>query len=139
MSLLFNQTCINERLLHNYTYFKIHNPAAHHDSDTQKYSCCLVKRQINYNKETINTRNTEAHNNICKQLLMIAYERSKRTQDNFSKFTHQFRPEAKTLIRKLERILIKLCRQNVSLLFNQTCLNERLLSKYTYFKIISIK
>ena len=31
--------------------------------------------------------------------------------------------ETKALIRKLERILIKLYRQNVSLLFNQTCLN----------------
>ena len=30
----------------------------------------------------------------------------------------------KTLVRKLERILIRLYKQNVSLLFNQTCLNE---------------
>ena len=40
----------------------------------------------------------------------------------FGKFIHQFQPETKTLIRKLERILIKSYRQNVSLLFNQTCL-----------------
>ena len=44
-------------------------------------------------------------------------------------------PETKTLISKLERVLIKLYRQNVSLLFNQTCLNERLLANYTYLKI----
>ena len=44
-----------------------------------------------------------------------------KTRDNFGKFIHQFQPESKTLIRKLERILIKLYRQNVSLLFNQTC------------------
>ena len=31
---------------------------------------------------------------------------------------------SKTFIRKLERILIKLYRQNVSLSFNRTCLNE---------------
>ena len=31
-----------------------------------------------------------------------------------------------------ERILIKLFRQNVSLLFNQTCLNERLLPNHTH-------
>ena len=37
-----------KRLLPNYTYFKIHDPAAHHDTDTQKYRCSLVKRQINY-------------------------------------------------------------------------------------------
>ena len=42
---------------------------------------------------------------------------------NFGKFIHQFQPEIKTLIRKLERILIKLNRQNVSLLINQTYLN----------------
>ena len=35
--------------------------------------------------------------------------------------------ETKTLIRKLKRILVKLYRQNVSLLFNQTYLNEKLL------------
>ena len=46
-------------------------------------------------------------------------ERSESTQDNFGKFIYQFQPETKTLIRKLERILIKSYRQNVSLLFNQ--------------------
>ena len=44
VSLLFNQTCLNERLLPNYTYFKIHDPAAHHDTDTQKHHCSVVKR-----------------------------------------------------------------------------------------------
>ena len=49
--------------------------------------------------------------------LMMAYES---VQDNFGLFIHQFQPETKTLIRKLEMILIKLYKQNVSLLFNQT-------------------
>ena len=31
-------------------------------------------------------------------------------RDNFGKFIYQFQPETKTLIRKLERILIKLYR-----------------------------
>ena len=39
---------------------------------------------------------------------------------DFGKFIHQFQPEPKTIIRKLERILIKLYGQNVSLLFNET-------------------
>ena len=56
---------------------------------------------------------------------MIAEERAEITQKIFGKFIHPFQPETKTLIRKLERILIKLYRQNVSLLFNGTCLNER--------------
>ena len=62
---------------------------------------------------------------------MMAYERSKSTQDNFGKFIQQFQPETKTFIRKLERILIKLYRQNVSLLFYQTCINERFLPNHT--------
>ena len=66
------------------------------------------------------------------QPLMMAYERSGSAWNNFGKFIHQFQPETKTLIRKLKRILIKLYRQNVSLLFNQTCLNERLLANYTH-------
>ena len=61
----------------------------------------------------------------------MAYERSESAWDNFGKFICQFQPETKTLIWKLERILIELYRQNVSLLFNQTCLSERLLPNYT--------
>ena len=64
---------------------------------------------------------------------MMAYGGSESTQDNFGKFIYQFQPETKTLIRKLERILNRLYRQNLSLLFK--CLNERLLPNYTYFKI----
>ena len=54
--------CLYERLLPNYTYFKIHDPAARHDTDTQKCHFSLVKRQINYNKEKVNCVNTKAHN-----------------------------------------------------------------------------
>ena len=67
-----------------------------------------------------------------KQLLMMAYEESESTRDNFGKFIYQLQPETKTLIRKLERILNKLYRQNLSLLFNETCLNERLLPNHTH-------
>ena len=42
MSLLFNQTCLNKRLLSNYTYFKIHDPTAQHDTGTHEYRCSLV-------------------------------------------------------------------------------------------------
>ena len=41
------------------------------------------------------------------QHLMIAYVRSVSTQDDYGKFIHQFQPETKTLIRKLERVLIE--------------------------------
>ena len=67
---------------------------------------------------------------------MMANEKSESAQDNFGKFIHHFQPETKTFIRKLERVLIKLYRQNVSLLFNQICLNERLLPYYTHTYIL---
>ena len=66
------------------------------------------------------------------QPLMMAYERFESAWDNFGKFLYQFQPETKTLIRKLERILHKLYRQNLSLLFNETYLNEQLLPNYTH-------
>ena len=47
----------------------------------------------------------------------MAYGRSESTWDNLGKFIYQSQPKAKTLVRKFERILIKLYK---SLLFNQT-------------------
>ena len=44
----------------------------------------------------------------CKQPLMMAYERSESARDYFGKFIRQFQLGSKTLIRKLERIFIKL-------------------------------
>ena len=55
---------------------------------------------------------------------MMAYEGFESAWDNFGKFIFQFQPETKTLIRKLERSLNKLCRQNLSLLFNEAYLNK---------------
>ena len=66
---------------------------------------------------------------------MMAFERSESTQDNFGRFIDQFQPETKTLIKKLVKIFKKLYRQNVSLLLNQTCFNERLLPNYIYIYI----
>ena len=43
---------------------------------------------------------------------MMAYERFESAWENFGKFI-QFQPETKTLMRKLERILIKLYRQKL--------------------------
>ena len=44
---------------------------------------------------------------------MMADERSKSVLDNFGKFIFQLQPKSKTLVKKLENILIKLYRQNV--------------------------
>ena len=63
---------------------------------------------------------------------MLAYERVESARDSLSKFINQFKLETKPLIRKLETILTELCRQNGSLLFKKTYLNERLLPNYTH-------
>ena len=55
------------------------------------------------------------HLNTLKQPLMMAYERTESAHDYFGKYIHQFLPETKTLIRELDRILIKLY---ILLLFN---------------------
>ena len=36
---------------------------------------------------------------------MMVYKRSEIAQDNFGKFIHQFQPETKTLIKKLNKII----------------------------------
>ena len=63
---------------------------------------------------------------------MMANERSESTRDNFGKFLSQLQLKTNTLVMELERILIKLYRQNASLLFNQTGLNERQLPNNTH-------
>ena len=57
--------------------------------------------------------------------LELDNEFTKSAWGNFGKMIYQFQPETKAIIRKLERILIKLYRQEMSLLFNQTCLYSR--------------
>ena len=37
MSIMFNEICINEEMLPKYTYFKLHDPAAHNPS--QNWTC----------------------------------------------------------------------------------------------------
>ena len=53
----------------------------------------------------------------------MAYEKCESARDNFGKFIYQFQSKIKTLTRKLERILIKSYRQNMSSLINQTCIH----------------
>ena len=63
---------------------------------------------------------------------MMAYEMSESARNNFGKFICQFQLKTNTLVRKIERKLIRLYWQNVSLLFNQTCLHEGLLCTHTH-------
>ena len=48
---------------------------------------------------------------------MMAYEGSKSDwEEKFGEFIYQFKAEIRTLVRKLERILMKLYRQHVSII-----------------------
>ena len=91
--------------------------------------CYVIKnfKKTNFQNSLKKTNNTPY---TREQPLMMAYEGPKSARDNFGKFIHQFQPETETPIRKLEEILKKLYRQNLSLAFNETCLNERLLPNY---------
>ena len=60
MSIMFNEICINEEMLPKYTYFKLHDPAAHKYNSTLEYRRDLVKRQITLSKDNINTLNLES-------------------------------------------------------------------------------
>ena len=62
MSIMFNEIYINEEMLPRYTYFKLHDPAAHKYSSTLEYRRDLVKRQITLCKNNINTLNLESQN-----------------------------------------------------------------------------
>lgn len=49
----------------------------------------------------------------------------------------EFQLHIKKIIRELERIIIKINKHNMSILFNETCLNEGMLHKYTFFIYIT--
>ena len=53
MSIMFNEFCINEEMLPRYTYFKLHDSAAHKYNSTLEYRRDLVKRQITLCKNNI--------------------------------------------------------------------------------------
>ena len=53
MSIMFNVICINEEMLLKYTYFKLHDLAAHKYNSTLEYRRNLVKRQITLCKQKL--------------------------------------------------------------------------------------
>ena len=60
MSIMFNEICINEEMLPKYTYFKLHDPAAHKYNSTLEYRRDLVKRQITLCKNNIHSLHLES-------------------------------------------------------------------------------
>ena len=56
----------------------------------------------------------------------------------FAELLHQLTEEQRTLIRKIENLLKKVSNCETAVSFNNTCLRENLLPKYTHISI-SIK
>ena len=53
---------------------------------------------------------------------------------NYGQYINQFPPNTIKVIREFERIQKKICRHKMSIMFNEICINEEMLPKYTYFK-----
>ena len=68
---------------------------------------------------------------------MMAQSRAESTRDtyNYGQYINQFPPNTIKVIRQFERIQKKICRHIMSIMFNETCINEEMLPKYTYINI----
>ena len=58
---------------------------------------------------------------------------------NFGNFLHQFDPDTRKSIRLIESTDRKTINAELSLLFNETCLNEKILPRYTNIYIYIYK
>ena len=65
---------------------------------------------------------------------MMAQSRAESTRDtyNYGQYINQFPPNTIKVIREFEWIQKKICRHKMSIMFNETCINEEMLPKYTY-------
>ena len=70
----------------------------------------------------------------------MAQSRTESTRDtyNYGQYINQFPPNTIKVIREFERIQKKICRHKISIMFNEICINEEMLPKYTYFKYFVI-
>ena len=68
---------------------------------------------------------------------MMAQSRAESTRDtyNYGQYLNQLPPNTIKVIREFERIQKKICRHKMSIMFNEICINEEMLPKYTYIYI----
>ena len=68
---------------------------------------------------------------------MMAQSQAESTRDtcNYRQYINQFPPNTIKPIREFERIQKKICRHKMSIMFNEICINEEMLPKYTYICI----
>ena len=64
----------------------------------------------------------------------MAQSRAESTRDtyNYGQYLNQFPPNTIKVIREFERIQKKICRHKMSIMFNEICIKEEMLPKYTY-------
>ena len=69
---------------------------------------------------------------------MMAQSRAESTREinNYGSYINQFLPNIIKSIRQYERINKKICRQKMSIIFNEICINEEILPKYTYILLL---
>ena len=68
---------------------------------------------------------------------MMAQSRAESTRDtyNYGQYINQFPPIMIKVLREFERIQKKICRHKMSIMFNEICINEEMMPKYTYIYI----
>ena len=68
---------------------------------------------------------------------MMAQSRAESTRDtyNYGQYLNQFPPNTIKVIREFDRIQKRICRHNMSIIFNEICINEEMLPKYTHIYI----
>ena len=71
----------------------------------------------------------------------MAQSRAESTRDtyNYGQYLNQFPPNTIKVIREFERIQKRICRHEMSIMFNEICINEEMLPKYTYIYIYITK
>ena len=57
--------------------------------------------------------------------------------NDYVKYINQFPPNTMKSIRQYERINKKICKQKMSIMFHEICINEEMLPKYTYIHIFT--
>ena len=69
--------------------------------------------------------------------MMMAQSRAESTRDtyDYGQYLNQFPPNTIKVIREFERIQKRICRHKMSIMFNEICINEEMLPKYTYIYI----
>ena len=61
-----------------------------------------------------------------------SWAESTRDTCNYGQYLNQFPPNTIKVIREFERVKKKICRHKISIMFNEICIDEEMLPKYTY-------